>query len=222
MGKSGFGSIFMRICDNIYSPGTSGITGSIRESKRGFMAGRVVSIELVWDFPIPKALEQTQGWVLVAMQHHGRELVNMLWRILGNEQDVCDAYQDTFLSLAHHEYGSKPENVKGYVFRSASNRAISILRHRYLEKRDLSSKLIDKRKAATPAGELDSKYLKESLRAGIARLPDHLRDVVTLHDLGELPYEQVGRMLGITSATARVYRCKAVQLLAAWMRKETA
>jgi RNA polymerase sigma factor (sigma-70 family) len=185
------------------------------------MAGRAVSIELLWDIPVPKSLEQTQGWVLCAMQRDGRELVNMLWRILGNEQDVCDVYQDTFLKLAHHEYGCKPENVKAYVFRSASNIAISILRHKLVENK-LSPRITTKSNTSHPASELDSRSLTEALRAGIAKLPDHFRDVVTLHDLGDLPYEQVGGILGITAATARVYRCKAVQLLAAWMRKETA
>ena len=47
-----------------------------------------------------------------------------------------------------------------------------------------------------------------------------LRDVVALRDLAELPYRQVGAMLGISPATARVYRCKAVRLLAAWMDTE--
>jgi RNA polymerase sigma factor (sigma-70 family) len=183
------------------------------------MAGRAVSIELFWDIPIPKALEQTQRWVLFAMQRHGRELVNMLWRILGNEQDVCDAYQDTFLKLAHHEHGCKPENVKAYVFRSASNIAISILRHKLIENK-LSSRITAKSDTNCPASELDTRYLMETLRAGVAELPDHFRDVVTLHDLGDLSYEQVGRILGITAATARVYRCKAVQLLASRMRKE--
>jgi RNA polymerase sigma factor (sigma-70 family) len=184
------------------------------------MTGRAVSIELLWGIPVPKALEQTQGWVLCAMQRHGRELVNMLWRILGNEQDVCDAYQDTFLKLAHHEHGCKPENVKAYVFRSASNTAISILRHRLIENR-FSSRIIAKSNTNCPASELDSWCLMETLRADIAELPNHFRDVVTLHDLGDLSYEQVGRILGITAATARVYRCKAVQLLASRMRKET-
>jgi len=183
------------------------------------MAGRAVSIELLWDVAIPKTLEEAQGWVLCAMQQHGRELVNMLWRILGNEQDVCDAYQDTFLRLAHHEYGSKPENVKAYVFRSASNIAISILRYK-LQQNNLTSKITVKSNASSPATELDSRYMTQTLRAGITQLPDHLRDVVTLHDLGDLPYEQVARILGISTATARVYRCKAVQLLAARMRKE--
>jgi DNA-directed RNA polymerase specialized sigma24 family protein len=64
--------------------------------------------------------------------------------------------------------------------------------------------------------------LREQIRSGIAKLPDYLRDVVMLHDLAELPYEQVARILGITAATARVYRCKAVQLLAVIMRKEMA
>jgi RNA polymerase sigma factor (sigma-70 family) len=183
------------------------------------MAGRAVSIELLWDVAIPKSLEQAQGWILCAMQQHGRELVNMLWRILGNEQDVCDAYQDTFLRLAHHEFTSKPENVKAYVFRSANNIAISILRHKF-QQNNLSSKIPAKSGTNNPAGELDSRYLMESLRAGITQLPDHLRDVVTLHDLGDLSYEQVAQILGITAPTARVYRCKAVQLLAARMRKE--
>ena len=68
--------------------------------------------------------------------------------------------------------------------------------------------------------ELDSKYLQETLRECIAQLPEHLRNVVTLRDLAEMSYSQIGRILGISAATARVYRCKAVQLLAAWMSKK--
>jgi DNA-directed RNA polymerase specialized sigma24 family protein len=40
-----------------------------------------------------------------------------------------------------------------------------------------------------------------------------------LRDLAELSYAQIGRILGISPATARVYRCKAIQLLAVWMGK---
>jgi RNA polymerase sigma factor (sigma-70 family) len=182
------------------------------------MIGRAVSIELVWDIPIPKSLEQTQGWILCTMQRHGRELVNMLWRILGNEQDVCDAYQDTFLKLAHHQNGCRPKNVRAYVFRSASNAAVSILRHKLAEKKS-SPALIAQSNTASPTTELDTKNLVETLRAGIAKLPDHFREVVALHDLADLSYKQVAQILGITAATARVYRCKAVQLLALQMRK---
>jgi len=73
---------------------------------------------------------------------------------------------------------------------------------------------------SSPVKELDSKYLQENLRECIAQLPEHLRNVITLRDLAELSYSQIGRILGISAATARVYRCKAVQLLAVWMSKE--
>ena len=69
------------------------------------------------------------------------------------------------------------------------------------------------------ANEIDFQSLAETLRSCIARLPEHLRSVVTLHDLGELPYAQVAKMLNISVATARVYRCKAIQLLTVWMNK---
>jgi len=191
-----------------------------RTKKRVFMTGKANSYELIWDFAIPESLSGTQRWVLSAMQSHGQELVTMLWRILGNEQDVCDAYQDTFLKLAHYKGGQKPKYVKAYIFRSASNVAISILRRRITERKSLSEANAANNNINFLANELNSRYLQESLRCSIAELPEHLRSVVILHDLAELPYAQVGKILGITAATARVYRCKAIQLLAVWMSKE--
>lgn len=184
------------------------------------MIGRANSCGLVWDFAVPESLSGTQRWVLSAMQSHGQELVTMLWRILGNEQDVCDAYQNTFLNLAHYEGGQKPECVKAYIFRSAANVAISMLRRRITERKNLSRIQAAENNIKSPVNELNSKNLQDSLRYSIAQLPEHLRSVVTLHDLAELPYGQVGRILGITAATARVYRCKAIQLLAVWINKK--
>jgi RNA polymerase sigma factor (sigma-70 family) len=143
----------------------------------------------------------------------------MLWRILGNEQDVCDAYQDTFLHLAHCENGIKPRNIKAYLFRSASNTAISILRRKIIERKNLPQ-IAAAEKTETPANDLDSSRLQQQLRYNITRLPEYLRQVISLHDLAEFPYAQVSKILGITETSARVYRHKAIQLLAVWMNKE--
>ena len=184
------------------------------------MFSKAVSYGLLWDAGISESVVESQRWVLSAMQKHGPELVSMLWRILGNEQDVCDAYQDTFLQLAHFEGGHKPDHVKAYIFRVANNIAISMLRRRMAEKSRLSGPVAAVETVSSPANELDSRHLQEALRRYIAQLPEHLRNVVTLRDLGQLSYAQVGRILGISSGTARVYRCKAVQLLAVWMSEE--
>lgn len=189
-----------------------------------YMFGKSASYGLEWDFAVSD-VDRSRQWVLSAMQQHGRDLVTMLWRILGDEQDVCDAYQNAFLQLAHYKGRKKPDNVKSYVYRTASNVAISMLRRKMVERRGLSVVAADResnrdRAQDSPLAQLDSARLQRQLRECIARLPDHLRDVVTLRDLAEQSYAQVGKMLGITPATARVYRYKAVQLLAAWMKKE--
>lgn len=184
------------------------------------MFGKAVNYELIWDFPVSGAVDESQRWILSAMQRHGLGLVTLLWRILGNEEDVCDAYQNTFLQLAHYKGRQKPTHIKAYIFRVASNTAVSMLKHRAAEKKRLSTANVNRGGAISPENELDSKYLQEALRCHIAQLPEHLRNVIMLRDLGELSYAQTGRILGISAATARVYRCKAVQLLAVWMGKE--
>ena len=185
------------------------------------MFSKAISYRSVWDYAASESIVESQRWILSTMQKHGQELVTLLWRILGNEQDVCDAYQDTFLQLAHFEGGQKPKNVKAYVFRVANNVAISMLRRRIAERNRLPlSVTAGNKTTSSPVKELDSKYLQETLRECIAQLPEHLRNVITLRDLAELSYAQIGRILGISGATARVYRCKAIQLLAVWMNKE--
>lgn len=186
------------------------------------MVGKAASYELIWDFAIGESVSATQRWILTTMQRYGQELVTMLWRILGNEQDVCDAYQDTFLRLAHYEGGQKPKHIKAYIFRSASNVAISMLRRRGAERRLSTTVAAGKRMGsdANNADELDSKYLRETLRCCMAELPEHLRNVITLRDLAEMSYAQIGRILNISESTARVYRCKAIQLLAVWMNRK--
>ena len=143
----------------------------------------------------------------------------MLWRILGNEEDVCDAYQDTFLQLSRVAAGRKPAQIKSYLFRTASNEAITTLRRR--KRHEAACRQVAQRarglEQAGAVAEFDAKLLREELRMQMARLPDHLRQVILLRDLGEISYPQVSQILNISQAAARVYRHRAVQMLAVWM-----
>lgn len=184
------------------------------------MFNKAVSYDLLWDSAALEAVDESQRWILATMRKHGHELVTMLWRILGNEQDVCDAYQTTFLRLAHHEERLRPRWVKAYLFRTASNTAISMLRQRIVERKALSSVGQPEEDVQDVQIDINVKHLTENLRYHVAQLPEHLRSVIMLRDFGELSYAEVARITGVSVGTARVYRCKAVQLLATWMNKE--
>ena len=176
---------------------------------------------LRWDSTVAGSVDASQRWILTAMQTHGMALVTMLWRLLGNEQDVCDAYQQTFLNMAHMEDRRKPDNVQAYLFRTAANAAISMLRHRQIRQRSVGVITANDNTAhrVDYAYDLDTKLLQEKLRSAISQLPEYLKQVVILRELAEMPYARVGKILGISAATARVYRSKAITLLAALMAK---
>jgi len=180
------------------------------------------ALELRWSLTEIDCIEESQRWILSAMAKHGSSLVTMLWRILGNEQDVCDAYQQTFLKLAHNPDMKKPKNVKAYLFRTASNIATTMLRKVQTAKKStiVIAASITEENTLDYAADLDTKELSVKLRASIARLPDYLKEVVVLRDLAELPYSQISKILGISASSARVYRSKGITLLASWMSNE--
>lgn len=177
----------------------------------------------LWQGSLAQSVAASQRWVLTAMQQHGPYLVTMLWRVLGSEHDVCDAYQETFLHLANRFEGRRrPDNVRSYLYQTAMNTAISMLRRRRLQQ-DYQQALRQASAVDEPVDygrQFDTRALQEELRKAITRLPDYLANVVVLRDLAELPYAEVARALGITAAAARVYRHKAIQVLASMMAEK--
>jgi len=97
--------------------------------------------------------------------------------------------------------------VRSYMFRTAANIAVSMLRREKIHQKSILQ--MQHRSASAvpsdPCGELDAQWLQERLRQAIGSLPGYLGDVVVLRDLGEMPYSDVAKILGITQTAARVY-----------------
>jgi len=155
-----------------------------------------------------------QGWILSVMDRCGPAVVVMLWRMLANEQDVLDAYQDCICRVMERGRDGLGRSADRYLYRTAANVAVDIIRRRQLRRRHQ----VPLGRHLTKVRPIQASDMIEStavLRQAIVQLPRHLRELVLLRDLGQMPYHRVASILGITVGTARVYRRQAVLRLAA-------
>lgn len=154
------------------------------------------------------------------MEREGPGILRMLWRLLHNEADVQDAFQDCFCKLALRGGPADLRSARAYAYRTASNIAIELLRARKRSSDHRETLVADRVRLAWAAADAEAEVPTgatipiERLREAIVELPQHLRQVVVLRDLSRMSYEEVGRILGIEPATARVYRRHAVVKLA--------
>ena len=161
------------------------------------------------------AEEFAHGWVTRVIEPEGEGMLRLLWRILGREQDVMDAYQDCFCKLASLPRRPDLRNARAYVYRTAANIAIEMIRTRTRRQAHWPNIVVERQSALEESpSEAANSDRTEELRGRIAGLPPHLRNVIVLRDLNRMSYEEVGRILGIDPATARVYRRHAVVKLA--------
>ena len=157
----------------------------------------------------------SHDWVSQIIDREGPGILRLLWRLLGQEQDVMDAYQDCFCRLAARMGPDNLRNAKAYAYRMATNIAVEMFRQK--RRRQAHLPAIAAQHASARASNVEKRGDADrfvALRAAIAELPTHLRNVVVLRDLSRFSYKEVGRTLGIDPATARVYRRHAVVKLA--------
>src|SRR5205085_8775133 len=87
-------------------------------------------------------LADKQQWLLTLLRAEGHRIVTLLWRMLGAEQDVLDAYQTAVCQMTSRGPQAAQSNLGGYFYRTAMNAGIGILRARR-QRRDQWSAVVE-------------------------------------------------------------------------------
>jgi RNA polymerase sigma-70 factor (ECF subfamily) len=183
--------------------------------RRSSISGGEERLNAPAEAPPPEPGPDTSlDWVRNVAENDGPGILRTLWRLLRSEQDAMDAYQDCFCKLAALAPDRAPNQARAYAYRAAINAATEIVRRRTHRAAHLCELRVRTEQVLTSSDdderEVPAGDALALLPAAIADLPAHLRNVVVLRDLTRLSYEEVGRMLGIAPATARVYRRHAI------------
>lgn len=153
---------------------------------------------------------------------HQRSLYNVAFRISSNEADAADIVQETFLAAWR-----KIKEFRGEAKLSTwlTSIAVNQARTRWQQNRQKQGReeLLD---ASDEVGQgrplqvasdqpsamelLERSQLRELLERCIKALDQGFREVLVLRDMRELPYEEVGQVLGLREGTvkSRLFRAR--------------
>src|SRR5215475_5136380 len=151
--------------------------------------------------------EQVQRWY----EQYGPALVAFACSILGKRGDAEDVLQQVFLKLLKGNMNVRNGAAKPYLFRAVRNTALNLGRdHR--DNVTLGERAGDacERWFEAPA---ELMYWSARLERAICALPSEQSEVLTLKIWGEMTFEEIGTVLGISINTAASrYRYAIVRL----------
>ncbi len=148
------------------------------------------------------------------LRRHRAEIGAYLRRLMGNESDAEDVGQDTWLR-AHRAYGRLPPdgNARAWIYRIATNRALSALRRRQRRTRAEVAVELDAL-PGRPAG-LESAVVLRAVARAVAELPPKQRAALVARRFHGLGYDEIGVTLGCSAAAARANVYQAIRKLQA-------
>ena len=146
------------------------------------------------------------------VEQYGQVVWRTAWRLLGNEADASDCFQETFVSAVELSRRETVVNWPALLKRLATVRGLDLLRRR-MSHRDRHDDSVDHASLpdhiADPLQQAEAGELAERLREAIGKLPRRQAAVFCLRCLDELSYEEIGQELGITANAAGVLLHKA-------------
>jgi RNA polymerase sigma-70 factor (ECF subfamily) len=142
-------------------------------------------------------------------ERRGRELWGLARRLGATDEQAADVVQEAHLRLWRElSSGTYVEDIDAWVFRVAYRLVMD--QHRLGRRvRDLVGRLsVGHRESVTDA--LDDRL---SLWPLVDRLPARERATLYLRYRADLTFEQIGEVMGITTASARTYASRGVERL---------
>ena len=136
-----------------------------------------------------------------AVQEHGPKVWNIAWKILGNEADAADCFQEVFLKAVQVNGQEDIRNLPALLRCITTQRAIDMLRRKrsgpnITAGMDASMQLEDNR-SLKPDDRLRRMELADQLRRALAQLPAQEAEVFYLKVLDEFSYRQIADYLQI-------------------------
>ncbi len=147
-------------------------------------------------------------WLADRFEEHRAHLRAVAYRMLGSLTEADDAVQDTWLRLSRSGAG-EVDNLGGWLTTIVARVCLNMLRSRNLRREEsLGVHLPDP--LISPEGELqpeEEALLADSVGLALLVVLDTLapaeRLAFVLHDMFELPFEEIAPMVGRTPAAAR-------------------
>ena len=149
--------------------------------------------------PFIKVLDMTD-WSHV-VQQHGAIVWRTVYRLLNNEADAADCFQDTFVSAVKVSEAHAVRNWPGLLTRLATARALERLRQRRRESRQRVTFREDLDRGGTagePSRIAERAELAEHLRDALADLDERQAEVFCLACLDGCDYRLIATQLGVT------------------------
>jgi RNA polymerase sigma factor (sigma-70 family) len=152
---------------------------------------------------LERAERTPPSWDTLVREHADR-VYRLAYRLSGNRVDAEDLTQETFVRVFQALPNFRPGTFEGWLHRITTNLFLDMVRRR---RRISLFALPEDDRLAAPSPGPDQAYLERHLDADIQQaldgLPVAFRAAVVLHDLEQLPYQEIALILGIKVATVR-------------------
>jgi RNA polymerase sigma factor (sigma-70 family) len=159
---------------------------------------------------VVRPMDDTQ-WLAERFEQHRPRLRAVAYRMLGSLAEADDAVQDAWLRLSHSqaEQGKQIDNLGGWLTTVVARECLHMLRsRRHRREESFAAHLPDP--VIIPDGDLDPEQealLADSVGLALLVVLDSLtpaeRLAFVLHDMFELPFEEIAPVVGRTPTAAR-------------------
>jgi RNA polymerase sigma-70 factor (ECF subfamily) len=160
-------------------------------------------------------IERFQGGDLYAfdliVKNYKQQLLNFVYRFLGNQEEAEDVVQETFLRVFRNRSAyRRVAKFSTWIYTIAGNLARTELRRRRRRRffsisemgpHDKDYEISDE--VFNPEAHTDGAMKDEIIQAEISRLSPKFREVIILRDVQELSYEEISKILRIPIGTVK-------------------
>ena len=144
------------------------------------------------------------------------ELANYVFRYLGSRDDAKDVVQDVFFWLWVHREEWTTEQIAGFLYRLARNRALKAIRHDRVVENYEASVIAEEPVAENEgAAEADASDLRAAVDRAVGSMPPRVREVFLLNREQGLSYKEIAEALEISVNTVETQMGKALRIIQA-------